>query len=684
MSEGDYRVVYDPELDPKRKYKLQKSFYSPVNAIVKADPRLIMGKPMNGKAHNKKYYPVLFEFDEFSTIKSTNSILITTSSKMQDNELLSVIQGIGKLESFMFAKNCRGNLLMSVTFGHFSAVREAVLKWNNTILLEHYISVELDVDCNFHIKRIGQKFHDEKINPKDLKKKEKRFKREPPEPRKKEEKELIKEARAERYRPDVGKTYERRDTSRINKVMVKTKERSFSILEMIQEEIVQIVSRDYHNRVILGMISDALAKVQIQLPLVDESVMSRKSLPVVSGDAKIKRMLPTFKKIKNLEPIQNASAKLIKKSYKLLSKKKRFYMESDADDSSDSDSDSDSDESSDEEDETGVLEENVDVKEEDIMELDIEPIEVGVKAEPDFIEKSPNKKGKVKKAVNPKKLVKRQIKEQFVYQKPVRVPFDFTQYDGERVVENFSTTALIPDNGYQDIESLDISSMNLKEMGYDSEDERIIHSLFLQEVDRRKALCAKRMDLFDEDGQRRHLTGSARSEGYYAITSAQKKLHARAVSQKNRDITISPSKALAPANIPTEIRISSSRASRFTQRQLVPAQDIKKQIVPIDSAESLQYKQMKNRKRRLKFAKSDIHDWGLFAMEKIEANDMIIEYIGEKIRLKIADLREIEYEKQGIGSSYLFRVDEDIVIDATKIGNLARFINHCCEVINLQ
>ena len=38
------------------------------------------------------------------------------------------------------------------------------------------------------------------------------------------------------------------------------------------------------------------------------------------------------------------------------------------------------------------------------------------------------------------------------------------------------------------------------------------------------------------------------------------------------------------------------------------------------------------------------------------------------------------YEAQGIGSSYLFRVDEDTIIDATKTGNLARFINHCCEV----
>jgi SET domain-containing protein len=33
----------------------------------------------------------------------------------------------------------------------------------------------------------------------------------------------------------------------------------------------------------------------------------------------------------------------------------------------------------------------------------------------------------------------------------------------------------------------------------------------------------------------------------------------------------------------------------------------------------------------------------------------------------------------GIGSSYLFRLDEDAILDATKIGNLARFINHCCD-----
>lgn len=43
-------------------------------------------------------------------------------------------------------------------------------------------------------------------------------------------------------------------------------------------------------------------------------------------------------------------------------------------------------------------------------------------------------------------------------------------------------------------------------------------------------------------------------------------------------------------------------------------------------------------------------------------------------------MREKRYAQEGIGSSYLFRVDHDTIIDATKCGNLARFINHCCTV----
>ena len=70
----------------------------------------------------------------------------------------------------------------------------------------------------------------------------------------------------------------------------------------------------------------------------------------------------------------------------------------------------------------------------------------------------------------------------------------------------------------------------------------------------------------------------------------------------------------------------------------------------------------------------------MFALEPIARDEMVIEYVGEVVRQAIADDREKRYERLGIGSSYLFRVDSDTIIDATKYGNLARFINHCCEV----
>src|SRR6202035_4388147 len=84
------------------------------------------------------------------------------------------------------------------------------------------------------------------------------------------------------------------------------------------------------------------------------------------------------------------------------------------------------------------------------------------------------------------------------------------------------------------------------------------------------------------------------------------------------------------------------------------------------------------RKKQVKFARSPIHNWGLYAMEYIAMNDMIIEYVGEKVRQQVADLRENRYLKSGIGS-YLFRLDENTVIDATKKGGIAKYVNHSCE-----
>jgi len=97
-----------------------------------------------------------------------------------------------------------------------------------------------------------------------------------------------------------------------------------------------------------------------------------------------------------------------------------------------------------------------------------------------------------------------------------------------------------------------------------------------------------------------------------------------------------------------------------------------------EAADAVRFNQLKKRKKPVKFARSAIHNWGLYAMENISANDMIIEYVGEIVRQQVADMREKKYLKQGIGSSYLFRIDENTVIDATKKGGIARFINHSC------
>jgi SET domain-containing protein len=57
----------------------------------------------------------------------------------------------------------------------------------------------------------------------------------------------------------------------------------------------------------------------------------------------------------------------------------------------------------------------------------------------------------------------------------------------------------------------------------------------------------------------------------------------------------------------------------------------------------------------------------------------VIEYVGEKIRNALADKRELYYNALGIGDCYMFRLNEDYVIDATFYGNKARYLNHSCD-----
>eukprot|EP00559_Dactyliosolen_fragilissimus_P007356 CAMPEP_0184871294 /NCGR_PEP_ID=MMETSP0580-20130426/40634_1 /TAXON_ID=1118495 /ORGANISM="Dactyliosolen fragilissimus" /LENGTH=354 /DNA_ID=CAMNT_0027373937 /DNA_START=1661 /DNA_END=2725 /DNA_ORIENTATION=+ len=83
--------------------------------------------------------------------------------------------------------------------------------------------------------------------------------------------------------------------------------------------------------------------------------------------------------------------------------------------------------------------------------------------------------------------------------------------------------------------------------------------------------------------------------------------------------------------------------------------------------------------RRLSAKRSHIHGWGLFTKVDLSKDDMIIEYMGETVGQCIADKREIAYEKSGIGSCYMFRLDSSHIVDATMIGCMARFMNHCCS-----
>lgn len=96
---------------------------------------------------------------------------------------------------------------------------------------------------------------------------------------------------------------------------------------------------------------------------------------------------------------------------------------------------------------------------------------------------------------------------------------------------------------------------------------------------------------------------------------------------------------------------------------------------------AMQYRELRKRPfdERLLVRKSKIHGYGLFTKETIAEGQMIVEYQGQMISQSVADEREKKYEEMGIGSCYMFRLDEKTIIDATRCGNLARFINHSCD-----
>jgi uncharacterized protein len=78
--------------------------------------------------------------------------------------------------------------------------------------------------------------------------------------------------------------------------------------------------------------------------------------------------------------------------------------------------------------------------------------------------------------------------------------------------------------------------------------------------------------------------------------------------------------------------------------------------------------------RRIVVRRSSIHGKGVFATTYIPASTRLIEYKGERISDE-----ESEYLYTEATHTFLFMLENNEVIDGSRNGNTARWINHSCE-----
>lgn len=74
---------------------------------------------------------------------------------------------------------------------------------------------------------------------------------------------------------------------------------------------------------------------------------------------------------------------------------------------------------------------------------------------------------------------------------------------------------------------------------------------------------------------------------------------------------------------------------------------------------------------------STIQGTGAFATCDIPAGIRFIEYAGERLTPAEADARYPDTDERH--HTFLFAIDDDVVVDASVNGNEARFLNHSCD-----
>ena len=103
----------------------------------------------------------------------------------------------------------------------------------------------------------------------------------------------------------------------------------------------------------------------------------------------------------------------------------------------------------------------------------------------------------------------------------------------------------------------------------------------------------------------------------------------------------------------------------------------KKKTIAVRAAATKRARKITQREKCYAVRQSAIHGRGVFAATYIAKGERIIEYTGERMSHAEADRR---YGKLHDGNAHtmLMAADENVVIDATRRGSAARWINHSC------